>query len=63
MGGEWGNWVMVTKKGTRCDERWGLYTTDELPDSTSETNDTRYVNGLNLKKLEKNKKNKHNANH
>ena len=37
--GGWGNWVMSIKEGTWCSEYWGLYTTDKLLNTTSETND------------------------
>ena len=42
--GEWGNWVMDIKKSTQCSEHWVLYATDESLTSTSETNNTLYVN-------------------
>ena len=40
----WGNWVMGVKEGTRCNEHWVLYKTDESLTSTSETNYTLNVN-------------------
>ena len=43
LGGQ-GHWVMGTKEGTSWTERWVLYATDESLDSTSETNNTFYVN-------------------
>ena len=39
----WGNWVMGIKEGVWCYEHWVLYATDELLNSTSETNDVLYV--------------------
>ena len=39
-----GNWVMGIKEGTSCNEHWVLYATIESLDSTSETNNTVYVN-------------------
>ena len=39
----WGNQVMGIKEGTCGDEHWVLYATDELLNSTSETNDVLYV--------------------
>ena len=44
----WGNWVTDIKEGTWCDERWVLYPTDDLLNSTSETNNALYVGKLNL---------------
>ena len=38
-----GNWMMDIKEGTWCDEHWVFYATDELLNSTSETNDVLYV--------------------
>ena len=40
----WGNWVMGMKEDTGCNEHWVLYETDESLASTSETNNTLYVN-------------------
>ena len=42
MGG-WGNWVMGIKEGTWCDDHWVSYATDELLNTTFETNDVLYV--------------------
>ena len=33
----WGNWVRGIKEGTRSNEHWVLYATDESLNSTSET--------------------------
>ena len=43
VGGRWAKWVMGVKEGT-CDEHWLLYVSDELLNSTPETNITIYVN-------------------
>lgn len=43
MGRGWGKWGMGFKKGTWCDEHWVLYATNELLNSTPETNDVLYV--------------------
>ena len=40
----WDYWVMGIKEGTLCDEHWVTYKTDESLTSTSETNNTLYVN-------------------
>ena len=44
MGGGWAKWVMDIKKGTCWDEHWVSYVSDELLNSTPETNTTLYVN-------------------
>ena len=43
MGG-WARWMMGIQEGTRCDEHWALYISDESLKSTPETNMTQYVN-------------------
>lgn len=40
---------MGIKEGTRSDEHWVLYTTDELLNSTSETNNRTQVNKIEKK--------------
>ena len=50
MGG-WGNWVMGIEKGTWWNEHWVFYKTDESQTLTS--NNTLYVNWLNLNKIKK----------
>ena len=42
-GGGWAKWMMGIKEDT-CDEHWVLYTSDELLNSTPETNIILYVN-------------------
>ena len=44
MGGGWVKCVMGVKRGTGCDEHWILYVSDELLNSTPETNVILYVN-------------------
>ena len=43
VSGGWRKWVLSIKEGT-CDEHWVLYVSDELLNSTPETNFTTYVN-------------------
>ena len=43
-GGEWVILVMGLKEGTYCSGHWVLYTNDESWSTTSETNNTVYVN-------------------
>lgn len=50
-----GNWVLGIKEDTRCDEHWVFYATDELLNSTPETNDVLCVGELNLNKKKKKK--------
>ena len=56
--GERGKWVMGIKGGTRWDEHWALYESDELQESTPKVKSTLYTlyvsqfdNKLRLKKL------------
>lgn len=44
QGEGWGNCVMNIKEGTCCGERWVLYMTGELLNSTPETNEQRKKN-------------------
>jgi len=39
--GGWDNWVMDMKEGTRCDEHWVFYATDESLNPTSETSNNK----------------------
>ena len=43
MGKGWAKWVMSIKEGTRYDEHWVLYVSDESLNPTPETNITLYV--------------------
>ena len=42
--GEWAKWGMGIKEGTRWDDPWVLYVTDESLNSTPETIVIPYVN-------------------
>ena len=44
VGGKWARWVMGTNEGTRCDEHWVLYGSDESLNLTPEMNIVLYVN-------------------
>ena len=47
VGQGWAKWVRGIKEGI-CDEHWVLYISDELLNSTPETNIKLYVNYKNL---------------
>ena len=54
--GVWGSWVMGIKEGTWWNEHWVSYATDESLNSTSETNNTLYVNWFQILKKENGKR-------
>ena len=41
--GAWGNWVMGIKEGTCWNEQWELYAAGESLNSTSETNNKKFL--------------------
>ena len=49
VGGGWASWVMGIKEDTCDDEHWMLHVSDELLNSTPETNIALYVNYLKFK--------------